>query len=889
LDIIILYILIITFSALIITFVNLNKSKSTIKHVAIPLLTLENTENNDKIVCVPKYLNRNNDVVKKALILKWLKDDGNSVTPNEPVVELLIGRTIFEGVISNCGKLILSRHVNDIISGGSEICRLFSCDNKFEEHSFKNDYECKSKDEKFSFVLETPYIDGLKASSIRITKWYKKSGDFVYEKEIIGSHIINECKEGVDHAFKTGIIKIYKSENDYLKDGELVYEIFSGHHIDKIVDNSKSVIRAESNIHANEFNTLTNNEKINIRNTKDTSNNGMSIQINNYNKIESNGSSIYCKIELLKNKLNSKSYSGKDIIGLLEELLIKEELRVIIYKIALKIIESKSNARENKGAEENAITQENKNNAGIIKPSEIKFVDEKDINVIDVSTYDVKINSDKLKTADVINNKNDIETKGDNTHLANYVTGKELLQLKNDIFNLKESKVSSSSNIEPDNEYPDDNFELNNFWLKLPRIYSNTFTDTIKQSEALINDIYLKIINIYDSLFKEKGTNILRALKLSNKNIAILEKIREEELKLGYSIYYYNNSSYYNKILNIFYYTHRTAQLVLKLKHGFKVNIEDNLFILSELGLENYRVRIIDCLNELTKDIPDPDLDTEIKINKLNTARWKAYYNDIKEKKDIGNYNKVDILNSLKKLIAQNKKNYNLKNIYYSSAKLLIDISILDSSYYFALYKILSGRAGVETKPVPSALKKKLIKCGNDTYIEYEKILAGLYNLNTKRDNKKLLNDILKLFKKERKIIEIDKSKIATAEEAHLRIKNKLDQILSWDEQLEKEKENVKTVLPIKNATNSSKTSHLDNVQRELIKLMIEKGNSLSEEEVKIFAQKFKLPHNYLINSVNEYFYEKLNDNLIVEEDAFYLLNNDYYEEIKKIIYYGEI
>jgi len=144
-------------------------------------------------------------------------------------------------------------------------------------------------------------------------------------------------------------------------------------------------------------------------------------------------------------------------------------------------------------------------------------------------------------------------------------------------------------------------------------------------------------------------------------------------------------------------------------------------------------------------------------------------------------------------------------------------------------------------------------------------------------------------FKKERKIIEIDKSKIATAEEAHLRIKNKLDQILSWDEQLEKEKENVKTVLPIKNATNSSKTSHLDNVQRELIKLMIEKGNSLSEEEVKIFAQKFKLPHNYLINSVNEYFYEKLNDNLIVEEDAFYLLNNDYYEEIKKIIYYGEI
>lgn len=890
-EIIIIYIFIIILSVFYIIYIKLKESKSNIKYTTLPLLISNYTENSEKIICLPKYLYKNNEVIKKAIIWKWLKENGNDLTPNEPFVELLIGRTIIKGTINYSGKLFITGQKDEIINGGSELCRLFPNYEEYKKYykeridtNYKQEYDT----DKYRCVLEMPFIDGKKASSVKITKWNKKSGDYVLEKEIIGYHLINDCIEGVDHALKTGFIQLFKFENEYINDGELVYEIVAENLTDKIFHNSDFNQMLDSDNKVTESNNLIENGIGYLQTSKNSLINDKTNQTNLGITKKDNDRNIYHKIELIKNNIVNNTNLRENTICLLKELLIKEELRVIIYNIAIKIIESKVDDSGNKIHKENIIPQTNEETT--VSPKINKYgTEEKSIynSLIDVSNYDTKIekNEKENKGNDILINTNYNEI--NYSQIVEVRPKKEILEIiRNDLFNIKRyNDPSSGTNKEKnDDAYPNNNHELRNFWLKLPRKYQNTFTSSINFSDKLIDDIYLKIINIYDSLFKENGTDILRALKLNNKRIITLEKIRDEEISQGYNNYYYNDMQYYNKILNIFYYTHRTAQIVLKLKYEFKVNIEVNFFILCDLGLEKYKEEIKSSLINLLQYIPDPDEETEIEINKLNTTRWKIYFNQIKEKKD-NQKNEEELLYSIRNLISKNKKNSNLKNIYYDSSKLIFDIDIAESAYYYALYKILVKKSNASAKPIPSSLKKKLLIYENGILIEYESILASIYNLNTKRDCKKLYNDVQRLFVKERKTIDIDKTKVLVAEEEHIRIKNKLDKILSAEEQIIINKEKIhNNKLKQSNITKTIDSNLIDDIHKTLIRNIIKRGNSISEKELMEYAYQYKLPHNHLVNTINEYFYEKYEDILINEENSVFILNTEYINEITKFI-----
>lgn len=891
-EIIIIYIFIIILSVFYIIYIKLKESKSNINYTTLPLLISNYTENSEKIVCLPKYLYRNNEVVKKALIWRWLKENGSLVTPNVPFVELLIGRAIIKGTINFPGKLFITRQKDEIIYGGDEMCRLFSNYEEYKKYykeRIDNNYKQEYNKDKYRCVLEMPFIDGKKASSVKITKWNKKSGDYVREKEIIGYHLINDCIEGVDHALKTGFIQIFKFENEYLKDGELVYEIVAENLTDKIVHNSNFNQMLDSDNQVTESNKLIETGNNYLQSSKNSLINEKTKQTNSSITKKDNDLNIFRKIELIKNSLNNNTNLRENTICLLKELLIKEELRVIIYKIAIKLIESKGDESRNKIHEENIIPQTNKETS--VSPKTDKYgTEEKSFfnDLIDVSNYDTKIekNEKENKGKDVLINTNDNEF--DYSQIVEVRPKKEILEIiRNDLFNIKRynNQMSGTSEEINDDLYLNNNYELRNFWLKLPRKYQNTFTSTIKTSEKLIDEIYLKIIDIYDDLYKKKGSNIFKELKLNRKNILTLEKLRNEEEKQGYISYSYDdNNWYYSKILRIFYYTHRTAQIILKLKYNFKVKIEENFFILSDLKLEEFKQELTERLLNLINVIPDPDEVTEIEINKLNTKRWKIYFNQIGGS-NIIQTNKDEILNSIRKLINQNEKNYNLKNIYFESAKLICDIDISESVFYYAIYKFLSCNANVSIKPIPSSLKKKLLKYGNGILIEYESILASIYNLNTKRDRKKLYNDVQRLFVKERKSIDIDKTKVLVAEEEHIRIKNKLDKILSAEEQIIIIKEKINNnKLEQSNMTKTLDSTLIDDIQKTLIHNIIKRGNSISEKELMEYAYQYKLPHNHLINTINEYFYEKFEDNLINEENSVFILNTEYINEITKLI-----
>lgn len=832
------------------------------KYNDFPLLISNYSDNSGKIICLPKYLNLNKEYFKKALVCKWLKKNGSNIIPNEPVVQLSIGKNIFNGTINYHGKLFISRKINEILTGGEEICRLFLDDEKYKMY-FKEsiDLKCKRKYNinKYSCVLEMPFIDGKKVSSVKITKWYKKSGDYVCEKEIIGSHIINDCIEGIDHALKTGIIQIFKSENEYLKEGELVYKINAENPPNK-------------SVHISDFN-LTPEFESPITESE--------------NETESNNNLQISKEPLIQEESNE----------LIPEITSLNSDIITTYKAKIPLTEP-----ENKTASENITSQisDEITESKIITDNKIESEIDKIISndFIDVSNYDTQIRKDENenKNKDGLINANDNLI--DISQIIDERPEKEILGIiETDLFNIKEynNQTPEISEEKNDDVYPKNNHELQSFWLKLPRKYQNTFTGSIKLSDTLIDDIYLKIINIYNELFKKNGTDIFRALKLTNKHILTLEMIRDEEIKQACDNYYHNMDYYidvnyytemqfYKKIINIFDNTYRIAQNVLEYKYEFSINIEDNFFILNDLGLERQREELKNELINLLKLIPKPDEETEIEINKINTTRWKIYFNQIKEKKHCG-FNDNDIINSIQNLINLNKKNYNLKNIYYESAKLIFDINITKGAFYYAAYKSLARNANVAIRPIPHSLKKVLLKHGNGLFIEYESILASIYNLNTKRDSKKLYNDVQRLFVKERKTIDIDKTKVLVAEEEHIRIKNKLDKILSAEEQnIINEEKVCNYKLVHSNIIETTGTNLIDDIHKNLIQNIIKRGNSISEKDLMEYAYKYKLPHNLLVNTINEYFYERFDDNLIYEENSVFILNTEYVNEITKII-----
>lgn len=55
----------------------------------------------------------------------------------------------------------------------------------------------------------------------------------------------------------------------------------------------------------------------------------------------------------------------------------------------------------------------------------------------------------------------------------------------------------------------------------------------------------------------------------------------------------------------------------------------------------------------------------------------------------------------------------------------------------------------------------------------------------------------------------------------------------------------------------------------------------LSQNQIIAFAQRYGLMANAMINQVNEIYFEMLDDNLIEENGDGWIMNKDYYEQIK--------
>ncbi len=296
-------------------------------------------------------------------------------------------------------------------------------------------------------------------------------------------------------------------------------------------------------------------------------------------------------------------------------------------------------------------------------------------------------------------------------------------------------------------------------------------------------------------------------------------------------------------------------------------------------------------LENLKSSIKDPDLSTEIELNRMNTTRWKSKFDVLKS--SVNQDNIIEFGEEIHTLFEQNRLNPSAENIYYEACKIAytIDKNEAIKLYLHYLYADLQSDK-IDDKQLTKTIHKALFK--ND---HHEQAFNDIVQqLKEDRNLATAIEKVDSIYAPIRRKIELNIEAIKTVQEQD---KNTVELLNNY---LQDEEEVIKDV-PVVNSSEveSSKTeaesteieSDPDNLfvdeidlsldQRELIGLFAANSFELTQENLANFCKTRGLRSGPMINDINEICYEILDDTLIEERDEEYLdMNEDYYKMIIK-------
>ncbi len=166
-------------------------------------------------------------------------------------------------------------------------------------------------------------------------------------------------------------------------------------------------------------------------------------------------------------------------------------------------------------------------------------------------------------------------------------------------------------------------------------------------------------------------------------------------------------------------------------------------------------------LPTLLAQVPPPGAETEVAFNEQSPTRWKLYFESLTALLPA----KVPaFLKGLDQLLKANKQNPNREAIYFEAAKAL---GKLDPETTLKLYVqyLHDGNKWVhpQPKPLPKSLEKVLFPLPE--HAQRFTMLVGLLQLNN--DRKTALENVAKIYVRERKKIELDMSAVLTVRDQH--------------------------------------------------------------------------------------------------------------------------
>ena len=279
-----------------------------------------------------------------------------------------------------------------------------------------------------------------------------------------------------------------------------------------------------------------------------------------------------------------------------------------------------------------------------------------------------------------------------------------------------------------------------------------------------------------------------------------------------------------------------------------------------------------------------PDTSTEIILNKIYTTRWRTKFDEIKSNfKDNGKkfYENVLLLGEL------NLKNPSIENIFYESSRFVAGKDRIVSLKLYAYYIFYDLKSVTFNNKQIIKTTQKILFDSNEQILEFQSIINELIRTN---DLEKALNNIPNVYIPKRKQILLDNSVITEVEKQHKETVGLLNEVFKDEtdrSHLTTESKGndeinlfLNEIKKLPSSTGYKVEFNLTEIQVEALNLFAKNSFNLSNYDLEVFAKLKSTFKNTLIESINEIFYEFLNDVLIEEEGENYIINENYYHKI---------
>ena len=277
---------------------------------------------------------------------------------------------------------------------------------------------------------------------------------------------------------------------------------------------------------------------------------------------------------------------------------------------------------------------------------------------------------------------------------------------------------------------------------------------------------------------------------------------------------------------------------------------------------------ILDLIEEKSRFIRKlNDREEEILFTR-DPERWRRIYEELTENFDP---DKSDFFYEQICRLGDFNKNVRLsdaRNLFFKSLSFVVKTNkSLALKLYLQYIYIDNKTYTFKHKPIGKQNSEKLFKDPQQKK-RFREICA---QLKKDRNITKALEDAEYFYRPPRRKISLNSHSIQDAKTKQEETAKLLEYYLSEDE------------LPhniSQKTTDFIEKNTMEDYQKSFFQLFITHSFHLNSQEVDIFAQSKGLFRDSFIESINEQYYDQLDDLLIEKEDEEYILNKDYYEQI---------
>jgi len=303
---------------------------------------------------------------------------------------------------------------------------------------------------------------------------------------------------------------------------------------------------------------------------------------------------------------------------------------------------------------------------------------------------------------------------------------------------------------------------------------------------------------------------------------------------------------------------------LIKVKYDFKPETTDQLLMLQQ----HFSSNDIALIEKHAKSIVPLNDEEEKKLFSHDNQRWKRKYDEILPAFDANNPD--DFYGNIIRLASLNKdvRLVDTRNIFYKSYLFMVEHHKETSlKLYLHYLNVKSTSSSFKHKQISTRNTSKLFD-NKEKKVKFDAICKKLI-----KDHKleKALEGVSEIYQPVRRKIHLNIESIQEAKAKQANVAKILGTYLNDEPEVE----------TIEN-TELIETNTTGNNQKELFDLFISNAYRLNQQEVNIFVQSKGLFKDQFIESINEQYYETLDDLLIEEEEDEFILNEEYYKEVAR-------